>query len=180
MDEYSDINEIKNFFMFAGKEQYLIKELGLPEESILPLMLSLKSGGSWSYSTEALSVMSIKNPSTQYDENEDTGYTLEDIYLFLNPEIINKQGSVYRLEKCSKRGERVLVERPYRITVKGERIILAQVHPEKKKIEVSEPEYKSIIFTGSPAYSAAHEIEHLTTGEINGEPIWNFELSKSQ
>ncbi|MFP4655191.1 MAG: RimK/LysX family protein [Methanohalobium sp.] len=178
--DYSDTKDIQNFLMFTGNEQNLFREFDLSEEAILPLMLSLKSGGSWSYSTDVLSVMSVKNPTTYFDEERNTGYTFEEIYLFLNPEILTRDGSVYRLEKCGKRGERVLVKRPYRIKVKGERVVLAQVHPELKKIDISEPEHKTILFTGTPAYSVAHEMEHLTTGDIEGEPIWNFEFSKSK
>lgn len=179
MDKYNDIDDIQNFFVFIGSEQNIIREFDLPEEAILPLMLSLKSGGSWSYSTDVLSVMSVKNPTTHYDEERNTGYTLEEIYLFLNPEILTSHGSIYRLEKCGKRGERVLVTRPYRIKVRGERVILARVNPELKKIDISEIEHRTILFTGTPAYSVAHEMEHLTTGEIDGEPIWKFEFFKT-
>jgi len=40
-------------------------------------------------------------------------------------------------------------------------VILAEVNPSLRKIRVRELEKKRILLKGIPAYSAAHEMEHL-------------------
>lgn len=112
---------------------------------------------------------------TYYNEESKTGYTLEKIYLLIDPEIITEEGVVHRLEKCGTKEERELVERPYIITLQAKKIIFAEVNPELRKITVRELKKKRISLKGTPAYSAAHELEHLEKGEIEGIPFWNFE-----
>jgi len=172
-----DVEEIRDFLEFSGKERSVLEQFELPEDAFLPMLLSLKVGGSWSYSTDVLTTMAVKKVPTYYDENEKCGYTLEEIYLFVQPRIISKEGTVHRLEKCSKKGERVLVKRPYRVTVEAERIILARIDPKDKMITIRELDERRISFRGSPAYSAAHEMEHLTKGEVEGAPLWDFSIS---
>jgi predicted metalloprotease len=59
-------------------------------------------------------------------------------------------------------------------------VITAEVNPELRKIAIRELKKKSILLKGTPAYSAAHEMEHLEKGEIKGIPIWTFEYVKDQ
>jgi predicted metalloprotease len=55
----------------------------------------------------------VKNTFTYYDEASKTGSTMERIYFFVDPVIVNEEGVVCRLEKCGTKEERELVERPY-------------------------------------------------------------------
>lgn len=170
-----DAEEIRAIFKFSIHEKNIISSFGIQEDVFLPFLLSLKSGGSWSYASEETKSIAVKDVITYYNEENKTGYTLEKIYLFIEPEIIDKEGVVYRLEKCGAREERELVERPYCINLKAERIILAEVNPDLRTIRIREMKKKHILLKGTPAYSAAHELEHLEKGEIKGIPIWNFE-----
>jgi predicted metalloprotease len=111
---------------------------------------------------------------TSYDEITKTGNTIEEIYLLLNPETIKTEGIVNRLEKCGNREERVLLTRPYCITLRAERIIVASISTEKRKIIVGEAGKKVVMFTGPSAFYAAHEMEHLEHIEIDGLPMWAF------
>ena len=171
-----DVEEVRSILKFSAKERSALGYFGLPDDAFLPMLLSLKAGGSWSYSSDVLTSMAVKKTTTYYDENEKCGSTLEEIYLFVDPDILDREGTVHRLEKCSRKGERVLVKRPYRVTVTAGRIILARVDPKHKLIELRELEEKRISFTGSPAYSAVHEMEHLTEGEVEGAPLWDFDI----
>jgi predicted metalloprotease len=55
---------------------------------------------------------------------------------------------------------------------------LAEVNPASKKIRVRDLEKKRIALEGSPAYSAAHELEHFEKGEVKGISLWTFEYVK--
>lgn len=116
---------------------------------------------------------------TYYVRKQD-GYTLEKIYFFIDPKVIKEEGVISRLEKCGTKEERELVKRPYRITLKAKKVIFAEINPELRKITVRELKKKRIQLKGTPAYSAAHELEHLEKGEIKGIPLWNFEYVKNQ
>ncbi|KKG10995.1 hypothetical protein EO98_17520 [Methanosarcina sp. 2.H.T.1A.6] len=175
-----DAEEIRAIFKFSALEKNLISSFEIQEELFLPFLLSLKSGGSWSYASEDTKSIAVKDVITYYNEESKTGYTLEKIYLFIDPEIIKEEGVVRRLEKCGEREERDLVERPYCITLQAKRVILAEVNPALRKIRVRELKKKHIQLKGTPAYSAAHELEHLEKGEIKGIPIWTFEYVKDQ
>ncbi|MCQ1536578.1 hypothetical protein FTO70_13035 [Methanosarcina sp. KYL-1] len=170
--------DIKAIFKFSAEERKILLSFGVQEDMFLPLLLSLKSGGSWSYATEEMRSIAVKDVITFYDEENMAGYTLEKIYFFLDPELVEEEGTVYRLEKCGNKGERELVTRPYRITLKARRTILAEVNPGLRIIKVRELKKKSIELKGTPAYSAAHELEHLEKGEVEGIPIWNFEYNR--
>ncbi|MDM7919631.1 MAG: RimK/LysX family protein [Methanosarcina sp.] len=173
-----DAEEIRAIFRFSAREKNMISSFGIQGDLFLPFLLSLKSGGSWSYATEEAKSIAVKDVITCYDEDRKTGYTLEKIYFFIDPEIIDEEGIVRRLEKCGTKEERELVERPYLITLQAKKIIFAEVNPELRKITVRELKKKRIQLKGTPAYSVAHEIEHLEKGEIKGIPFWNFEYVK--
>jgi predicted metalloprotease len=175
-----DAEEIREIFKFSALEKHMISSFGIQEDLFLPFLLSLKSGGSWSYASEETKSIAVKDVITYYNEEIRTGYTLEKIYFFIDPEVIAKEGVIRRLEKCGIKEERELVERPYIITLHAKKIIFAEVNPELRKITVRELKKKRIQLKGTPAYSAAHEIEHLEKGEIKGTPIWTFEYIKSQ
>jgi len=173
-----DTEEIRATFKFLAQEKNIISSFGIQEDLFLPFLLSLKSGGSWSYATEEVKSMAIKDVITYYNEESKTGYTVEKIYFFIDPEIIKEEGIVYRLEKCGTKEERDLVERPYSIILKAKKIIFAEVNPSTRKIKVRELQKKNIQLEGIPAYGAAHELEHLEKGEVKGTPFWVFEYIK--
>ncbi len=170
-----DAEEIRAIFKFSAREKNILSSFGIQGDLFLPFLLSLKSGGSWSYASEETKSIAVKDVITYYDEENKTGYTLEKIYLLINPEIIKQEGVVRRLEKCGTKEERDLVERPYSLTLQAKKIILAEVNPGLREIRIRELEKKRITLKGTPAYSAAHELEHLEKGEVKGVPIWNFE-----
>lgn len=175
-----DAEEIRAIFKFSALEKNLISSFGIEEELFLPFLLSLKSGGSWSYASEETNSIAVKDVITFYDDENKIGYTLEKIYFFVDPEVVKEEGLVSRLEKCGTKEERELVERPYFITLQAKKIIFAEVNPSLKKITVRELKKKHIQLKGTPAYSAAHELEHLEKGEVKGIPIWTFEYVKEQ
>ncbi len=175
-----DAEEIRAIFKFSALEKNLISSFEIQGDLFLPFLLSLKSGGSWSYASEDTKSIAVKDVITYYDEESKTGYTLEKIYFFIDPEIIKEEGVIRRLEKCGDREERELVERPYHIILQAKKVILAEVHPEIREIRIRELEKKRIKLKGTPAYSAAHELEHLKKGEVKGIPIWTFEYVKDQ
>lgn len=170
-----DTQEIRAIFKFSTQEKNIISSFGVQEDLFLPFLLSLKSGGAWSYASEESKSIAVKDVITYYDEERKTGYTLEKIYLFIDPEIVKEEGMISRLEKCGSREERELVERPYSITLHAKKAIRAEVNPGLREIKVRELKKKQITLKGTPAYSAAHELEHLEKGEVKGIPLWNFE-----
>ena len=173
-----DAEEIRAIFRFSALEKNMISSFGIQGDLFLPFLLSLKSGGSWSYAAEETKSMAVKDVITYYDDESKAGYTLEKIYFFIDPEITDEEGIIRRLEKCGTKEERELVERPYIITLHAKKIIFAEINPELRKITVRELAKKSIKLKGTPAYSAAHEMEHLEKGELGGVPLWNFEYVK--
>jgi predicted metalloprotease len=175
-----DAEDIRAIFRFSALEKNMISSFGIQGDLFLPFLLSLKSGGSWSYATEETKSMAVKDVITYYDEESRKGYTLEKIYFFVDPEIIKEEGVIRRLEKCGTKEEREMVERPYLITLQAKKIIFAEVNPELRKITVRELKKKRIQLKGTPAYSSAHELEHLDKGEVEGIPLWNFEYVKDQ
>ncbi|MDR1721583.1 MAG: RimK/LysX family protein [Methanobrevibacter sp.] len=166
--------KIKKLLNFTFKEKSIINSLNLPEEVFLPLLFSVRYGGDWSVSKNSKNLMSVKDKLTKYDEEKKIGYTLELIYLFINPEIISQEGKIYRMEKCSQNNERELVERPYKVTINGEYILKATLDPKEMKIFLKKLK-GPLSFQGTPAYGISHEIEHLNHGEIKGLPFYEFE-----
>jgi predicted metalloprotease len=133
-----DAEEIRAIFKFSALEKNLISSFEIQGDLFLSFLLSLKSGGSWSYATEEAKSIAVKDVITYYDEENRTGYTLEKIYFFIDPEVIAEKGVIRRLEKCETKEERELVERPYIITLHAKKIIFAEVNPELRKITVRE------------------------------------------
>lgn len=166
--------DIKKILKFTIKEKEIIKALDLPEEVFLPLFFSVRFGGDWSVKKNSKNLMSIKEKITEYNDKTKIGYTLEKIYLFVNPEILAEEGKIYRMEKCGNKNERELVERPYSTTVNGEYILEATLNPKEMKIAVKHLQ-GPLNFFGPAAYGTSHEIEHLTQGEIDGIPFWDFQ-----
>ena len=166
--------DIKKILTFTLREKEIIKALNLPEEVFLPLFFSVRFGGDWSVSENSKNFMSVKEKITEYDSEAKIGYTLEKIYLFVNPKILAEEGKVYRMEKCGNKNERQLVERPYSTTVDGEYILEATLNPKEMKIVVKQIQ-GPLKFFGPAAYGVSHEIEHLKKGEIRGIPFWDFE-----
>jgi len=168
------VSDLRSMLVMSAREEAIFREFDLPRDAFYPMLLSLKIGGAWSYSSEHLKSISVMKVYTSYDELTNTGNTIEEIYLLLNPETIKTEGIVNRLEKCGNREERVLLTRPYSITLRAERIIVARISTEKREILVSEAGEKVVMFTGPSAFYAAHEMEHLEHIEIDGLPMWAF------
>ncbi len=173
-----DIETIKKTIAFTNAEKKLISSFEIPADAFIPLLLSLRDGGDWSYSSEKISTVAVMDKTTIYDEKKKTGYSLEEIYLFVNPVLKDEEGIVNRLEKCGDEEIRLLVRRPYRIRVKSDSIIKATVHPVEKEIKVEELAEKELVFYGSTAYDIAHEIEHLKQKVIRGESLMEFRFHR--
>ena len=97
---YSDEYELKKQLSFNHQEEKIIKKLDLTPEAFLPLIFSIKFGGDWSFKTKSLKVLAVKDKLTRYDQQKMVGYTIETVFLFVNPKILNEEGLVHRLEKC--------------------------------------------------------------------------------
>ncbi len=171
-----DIEKFKNIIEFTNAEKKLISSFDIPADAFIPLLLSLRSGGDWSYSTENIKTLAVMDKTTVYDDEKGLGYSLEEIYLFVNPVLKGEEGVVHRLEKCGDEEMRLLVRRPYRIRVKSDRIIKTTVNPLEKEIKIEELAEKELVFNGSTAYDLAHEIEHLKQKEIKGGSLWEFKF----
>lgn len=165
---------IRQMFFFARKEKELLSGFDLPPEAFIPLLLSIRSGGDWSYAADGIRSVSVVEKTTFYDEKEKVGRTVEAIYLVISPEMREQEGKVQRLEKCGEEEDRLLVVRPYRVRVQGERIVRADVDPATLVITVRELAEKEVVFTGSSAYGLAHEMEHMGGGRIAGTGIHAF------
>lgn len=173
-----DMEHLKKAMDFTSEEKKLISGFGIPADAFIPLLFSLRDGGDWSYSIENIKTITVMDKTTVYDDEQKLGYSLEEIYLFINPVLKEKEGTVHRLEKCGDELVRMLVVRPYKVKVESERIIKATVHPLKKEIKVEELAQKELVFEGSTAYDIAHEMEHLIKKEIKGESLWEFKFKQ--
>ena len=171
-----DPENFKKIISFTSAEKELISSFNLPADAFIPLLLSLRDGGDYSYSAEDIKTIAIMDKTTIYDDEKKSGYSLEEIYLFVNPTIEQEEGTVHRLEKCGEEEVRLLVRRPYKVRVGSERIIKATVNPLKKEIKIEELAEKELEFDGSTAYDIAHEIEHLKQKEIKGGSLWEFKF----
>lgn len=140
----------------------------------LPLIFSIKFGGDWSLKFDSTKVMAIKEKVTLFDDEKKAGYTLEIMFLFYNPVLLNQEGTVYRLEKCGNKKEREIVKRPFKVTISAEYALKASLNPMTKKISIENVK-GPFEFSGSSAYGVSHEIEHLLGDEIGGESIFEFE-----
>lgn len=156
---------------FLRAEENLAVRFGLSTESLLPLFFSVRFGGDWSYASENLRTVSVMKKTSVYDEETKLGSSVEEIYLLLNPVIKEREGTVHRLEKCADQPGRLLVERPYRVRARAERIVKMTIDPRAGEIRVQDLHKREILFEGSPAYGLAHEIEHLEKKEIEGREL---------
>lgn len=172
-----DIDKVREIINFTNAERRLISSFNLPADAFTPLLLSLRDGGDWSYSSEDMQTMAVMDKTTIYDDEMKLGYSLEEIYLFVNPVLAQEEGTVHRLEKCGNEEMRLLVRRPYKVRVKSDRIIKTTVNPLEKEIKIEELAEKELVFDGSTAYDIAHEIEHLKQKEIKGGSLWEFRFT---
>jgi predicted metalloprotease len=172
------LENLKKTIDFTSAEKKLISSFDIPADAFIPFLLSLRDGGDWSYSAENIKTIAVIDKTTVYDDEKKLGYSLEEIYLFINPVLKDEEGTVHRLEKCGEEEVRLLVRRSYRVRVVCDRIIKATVHPLKKEIKVEELAERELVFDGSTAYDIAHEIEHLKKKEIKGENLWGFKFLK--
>ena len=173
--DYDDdeLQRFKKQLKFSLQEDKFIEKLGIRSEAFLPLLFSIKYGGDWSFKTDSLKVLAVKDKITRYDEENMVGYTLERIFLFLNPTILNEEGRVHRLEKCGNKKEREIVERPFKVELDGEDIIKAVLNPMTLKVNIKRIK-GPLSFEGSMAYGISHEMDHLQGTEKTGQSLWDF------
>lgn len=169
----SEYEKLKKRLSFNLQEEVIIKKLNITPEAFLPLVFSIKFGGDWSFKTESLKVLAVKEKLTRYDQEKMVGYTIETVFLFVNPKILKEEGVIHRLEKCSDKKERDIVERPFKIEVDAEDIIKAVINPLTLKITVKHLKCP-LSFEGSSAYGVSHEMNHLVGLEVNGKSLWDF------
>lgn len=172
-----DTEKVRQIIGFTNAEKKLISSFSLSPDAFTPLLLSLRDGGDWSYYSEDIRTVAVMDKTTIYDDEMGLGYSLEEIYLFVNPALKDEEGTVHRLEKCGDEEMRLLVRRPYKVRVVSDRIIKATVNPAEKEIKVEELTEKEIVFEGSTAYDIAHEMEHLERKEISGGSLWEFRFT---
>lgn len=171
-----DYDKLKKQLSFNLAEKKAIKDLKVLPDAFIPVLFSLKFGGDWSFKTHNLEAMAVKEKITRYNDDKGEGYTIERVTLFVNPQILSTEGKVLRLEKCSNKNERELVERPFRVKLDAEDIIRAELNP--GLMEISLKRIKGpLSFEGSAAYGVSHEMEHLAGCEHTGKFIWEFKYN---
>jgi predicted metalloprotease len=171
-----EYHRLKKQLSFNLDEKKAIQELQIQPDAFLPILFSLKFGGDWSFKTQELEALAVKEKITRYDEGKKEGYTLERVTLFITPQIISTEGKVLRLEKCGNKKERELVERPFRVELDAEDIIKVELNPGSMEITLKRVE-GPMSFEGSAAYGVSHEMEHLAGCETTGKYFWEFEYS---
>ncbi len=176
---YNDEYELKKKLSFNLQEEMIIKKLHITPEAFLPLVFSIKFGGDWSFNTKSLKVLAVKDKLTRYDQEKMVGYTIETVFLFVNPKILKEEGLVYRLEKCGDKKEREIVKRPFKIEVDAEDIIKAIINPLTLKITVKHVK-GPLSFEGSSAYGVSHEMNHLRGLDVNGKSLWDFRYEQDK
>ncbi len=107
-------------------------------------------------------------------------YEREKIYLFINQKVVESRGTVYRLEKCGSRKERILVKRAYEVLVEADRIIVADINPKKRKILIKEEKLNRILLKPPLSYNFMHEYEHVIKKDVEGEDIFKFSIVFSE
>lgn len=148
----------------------LRERTGLREDSLVPLVMSIRGGNHWSIVTGETRAVSVVNRRTTVEGRR----TLEDVYLLEDPELQWQEGSIRRLEREA--GERYIVGRPYRVGVQAGVMLMATLDPRSKTIEVEDLGDRELLLTGSPAYALSHEMDHLRGEALwdTGEPIWTM------
>ncbi|WP_292727969.1 hypothetical protein [Methanoculleus sp.] len=169
-----ETDDIRRRIDFAAAEAALVSRFGIPADALIPLLFSLRYGGDWSCASGDVSAISAVTKTTVYDEASQTGYSLEEIFLFIDPALLEREGTVHRLEKCGSAPARLLVKRPYRVRLGAERAIKMTVHPLEREIRTEELSIVEMVFSGSTAYGIDHELEHLAGREIRGEELQVF------
>lgn len=168
--------DMREVLAYIAAERDIAARFGLPAETILPLLFSLRFGGAWSYATEEGRSLSVVRKRTLWDERTKTGVTLEEITLLLNPVLLSDEGKVSRLEKCGNEAERLIVTRPFRVRVRAERAVRLRVDPERGEIAAEEVAGKEFSYEGSTAFNVAHELEHLEEHGISGRRLWEMKV----
>ncbi|MBP2147155.1 putative metalloprotease [Methanofollis sp. W23] len=171
--ERDDDNETLRVLAFLGAEWKLAERFALPAEAFLPVFFSLRFGGAWSYAVEGLRAVSVVKKTTVYEDGG-RGATIEEIYLLVDPEILNEEGAVARLEKCGEEPERLLVVRPSRVRLRVRRAVRVRVDPGRCEVSTEEVPGDDLTFEGSAAFTFAHEMEHLDARTISGKRLWEF------
>lgn len=87
-----ETDEIREEIAFAAAEAALAARFDIPTDALLPLLFSLRYGGDWSYAAEGVTPISAVTRTKVYDEVSQTGYSLEEIYLFVDPVILHREG----------------------------------------------------------------------------------------
>jgi len=169
-----ETDEIREELVFAAQEAALADRFDIPADALVPLLFSLRYGGDWSYAAEGLTAISAVTKTTVYDGESRTGYSLEEIFLFVDPVLLHREGTVHRLEKCGSAPARLLVARPYRVRLAARRVIKMTVHPLERTIRTEDLGAAEMEFSGSAAYGIDHEMEHLGGREIHGEGLRVF------
>lgn len=168
-----DYDQLKKQLSFNLAEKQVIRDLNIQPDAFIPVLFSLKFGGDWSFKTHDLAAMAVKEKVTRYNEDKGEGYTIERVSLFVNPQVISTEGKVLRLEKCGKKNERELVERPFHVRLDAEHIIQAELNPQTMTI-VLKTLTGPLDFQGPAAYGVSHEMDHLAGCEHTGKFIWEF------
>jgi predicted metalloprotease len=172
--EYSEYERLKKQLSFNLKEERAIRKLNIQPDAFLPVLFSFKFGGDWSFKTRELEALAVKEKITRYQEDKKEGYTLERVTLLVNPKLTGTDGRVLRLEKCGNKKERELVERPFRVELEADDIIVAELNPGSMEIMLKRIE-GPLVFEGPAAYGVSHEIDHLEGLETSGKYLWEFE-----
>ncbi len=69
-----DIDKVRKIIDFTNAERRLISSFNLPTDAFTPLLLSLRDGGDWSYSSEDIKTMAVMDKTTIYDDERKLGY----------------------------------------------------------------------------------------------------------
>lgn len=168
--------DMREVLAYLAAERDIAARFGLPAETVLPLLFSLRFGGAWSYATEEGRSVSVVRKRTLWDERTKTGTTLEEVTLLLNPVLLSEEGAVSRLEKCGNEAERLIVTRPFRVWVRAERAVRVRVDPERGEIAAEEVAGQEFAYEGSTAFNVAHELEHLEKKGISGRRLWEMKV----
>jgi predicted metalloprotease len=87
------------------------------------------------FPNKSLKVLAVKDKLTRFDQKKIVGYTIEIIFLFVNPKILKEEGVIQRLENVGlKRTGNS--ERPFKIEVDAEDIVKAVINPLTLKITI--------------------------------------------
>ncbi len=63
-----NIENLKEIIHFTNTEKELVSRFKILGDAFLPLLLSLRDGGDWSYSAENIKTIAVMDKTTVYDE----------------------------------------------------------------------------------------------------------------